>query len=83
MKKTDILQRCVAMFDEKIKNITDEIGSLETKLDMLKKCRSEFLYDFVEAQTQEYLDERNMMYAEEPDELTYWDGDITDPTYGT
>ena len=78
MTKTDILQKCVAMFDEKIKNITDEIASLETKLDMLKQCRSEFLYDFVEAQTQEYLDGRNMMYAEEPDELTYWDGDDTD-----
>ena len=83
MTKTDVLQKCVAMFDEKIMNLSTEIASLEAKLDILKKCRSEFLYDFVEAQTQEFLDERNMMYAEEPDELTYWDGDITDPTYGT
>jgi hypothetical protein len=78
MKKTDLLRKCIDMFDEKIKNLTDDIATLQTRLDTLKKCRSEILYDFSEALTQEYLDETNTMYAEEPDELTYWDGDESD-----
>ena len=78
MKKTDVLQKCIEVFDEKIRNLTSDIATLQTRLDMLKKCRSEFLYDRAEALTQEYLDERNIMYAEEPNEFTHWDGDETD-----
>ena len=78
MKKTDVLQKCIEVFDEKIGNLESEIATLQTRLDMLKKCRSEFLYDHTEALTQEYLDERNIMYAEEPDEFTHWDGDESD-----
>lgn len=86
MNKATLLSKCLGLFDEKIEQITKEMQQLQERMDMLKKCRTEFLYDFTEA----YIQEEIYPEAPEapdtltyPDELTYWDGDITDPTYGT
>jgi hypothetical protein len=66
------------MFDEKISDVKDVIHSLELKLNMLEHCRAEFKDDLMEAETQAYLEKQMLKYAEEPDELTHWDGDDTD-----